>query len=177
MSTPEGCWRCWPATGSSRWLDPDSSPDADGLLRQFDLRSQDLPVVIVAGGSLCATPAAGSFSMPSASSSCARATDRSLRSAGRRRWSGRTRCRRLRRLGRADHDAGRGHRARRPGRDVVSHRELSRLPGWSLRGRADGSGRPPGQEIRGAHQAGLSGRGPRPPMRKRIRSASRTGTP
>jgi len=41
---------------ASRWLDPDSSPDADGLLRQFDLRSQDLPVVIVAGGSLLRNP-------------------------------------------------------------------------------------------------------------------------
>ncbi len=41
---------------SSRWLEPESSPEAETLLRELTLAPADLPVVIIAGGPLLHNP-------------------------------------------------------------------------------------------------------------------------
>jgi thioredoxin reductase (NADPH) len=46
---------------SSRWLDPETSPDAAPLLEQLDAHPEDLPIVIVAGGSVLHNPSSRSL--------------------------------------------------------------------------------------------------------------------
>jgi thioredoxin reductase (NADPH) len=41
---------------SSRWLDPEDSPEAEALLRELAIRREDLPIVIIAGGPLLHNP-------------------------------------------------------------------------------------------------------------------------
>jgi thioredoxin reductase (NADPH) len=41
---------------SSRWLDPEGSPEAESLLQELALTPEDLPIVIIAGGPLLHNP-------------------------------------------------------------------------------------------------------------------------
>jgi thioredoxin reductase (NADPH) len=43
---------------SSRWLDVEDSPDADSMIRQLQVRSRDLPVVLVPGHDMMRNPSA-----------------------------------------------------------------------------------------------------------------------
>ena len=93
---------------------------------------------------------------------------RALRPRRARRRAGRAGGRGLRRLGGHADVRGRGLGARRPGRDQHADRELPRLPGRHLGGRADAQGDPPGPPLRrGAvelpprRRAGRRARGPR----------------
>jgi thioredoxin reductase (NADPH) len=46
---------------SSRWLDPETSPEAGEMLEQLDVRQEDLPIVVVAGGSVLHNPSSRSL--------------------------------------------------------------------------------------------------------------------
>ena len=88
-----------------------------------------------------------------------------LRRGDHRRRAGRARRGGLRRLGGAAHDRRRARGARRPGRDVVPHRELPRLPVGGLRRRAREPGAAAGAPARR--------RDPRHPLDHRDRPGGR----
>ena len=97
-----------------------------------------------------------------------------LRRGRGRRWSGRARGRRVRRVRGPAHSARRAHRDRRAGRPELAHRELPGLPRRDLRVAARRARAPPGGEVRRRggqrprRQLRRGGRGrPRRPVRRR----------
>ncbi len=124
---------------ASTWLELEGSPEAETMLRALDVPVGDLPIVVVPGGPLLRNPGSREL-LDALGMSGPGDTDLSgvcdLLVVG------------------AD-DPGRGHRAGRPGGNVVPDRELPGLPGGPVRGGAGGARDLAGAEVRRAHQAGL----------------------
>ena len=139
----------------SRWLELEGSPDAEAMLRELDVPVADLPLVVVPGGPLLRNPAAASCStrwacparptpICPACATCwwwvrVRAAWRPPSTGRPREWP----------------RAGRGHRAGRPGGNLVPDREPTGLPGGPVRRGAGGARGLAGPEVRRAHQAGV----------------------
>ena len=110
-----------------RFVDLDKDSQAEELLRQLGVAPEDTPVVVLREAEVLRNPDNAELAR-SARSAPPRTRARCLRPAGGRGRPGRSRRCRVRRLGRADSLRSGGHGHWRPGRDDVTHRELSRLP-------------------------------------------------
>ena len=115
-----------------RFVDLDKDSEAEELLRQLGVAPEDTPVVVLREAEVLRNPDNAELARrlglrrPEPERGC-------LRPAGGRGRPGRSRRCCVRRLGRVDSLRSRGPGHRRPGRDDVTHRELSRLPIRDLR--------------------------------------------
>ena len=156
MRAPGGCWRSWRATGWRRggwsWKGRRKPRPCCG---SWTCPSRTCRSSSCLAARCCGTRPAASCSTRWACPDRPTPICRRVRSAGRRRRPRRPGGRRLRRVRRDGDDTGRGHRARRPGRNVVPDRELAGFPGRPVRRGAGGTRGPAGGEVRRAHQAGI----------------------
>ena len=139
---------------SFRWLELESSPEAESMLRQLEVPPSELPLVVVPGGSLLRNPdgheVLGALGLIAAAEhDGSEVCDLLVVGAG---PAG---------LSAAVYGASegmtttprRGHSLGRPSGHLVAYRELPRLSRRALRRRVDDAWRPAGPEVRGADPA------------------------
>ena len=142
-----------------QWIDAEisaSDPETKLLLESLGPEAASLPVVLFPDGTKLLEyhpGASGAESRPAD----ARA-NKFLRSGDHRRRAGRSRCRRVRSIGRFAHGNGRAGSAGRPGGHELAHRKLSWLSGGAQRRRSGPPRGGAGAAIRRGNPGGGSGR-------------------
>ena len=140
---------------ASRWLELEGSPEAEAMLHELDVPVGDLPIVVVPGGPLLRNPGSREL-LDALGMSGPNDTDLSgvcdllVVGAG----PGGLAAAVYGGVRRDGDGTGRGHRAGRPGGNVVPDRELPGLPRGPVRGGAGGARGLAGAEVRRTHQAG-----------------------